>query len=64
MGDVYFLSCPICGSDNVRLPFKPEDVKEVREGVKKLLVLPCCHESFKIVDSDSDYLLADRPLRK
>jgi len=28
-----------------------------------MLVFPCCHSRLRIVDADSDYLLANRPLR-
>ncbi|MEF2968481.1 hypothetical protein V3851_21920 [Paenibacillus sp. M1] len=64
MGDVYVLECPFCHSNNVLLPIKPQDIKNAREGKKKLLVFPCCGNKVTILDSDADYLLTDTILRK
>ena len=62
-GDIYVHSCPFCGTDNVLLPMKPKELVSVREGKKKLLVFPCCHNRVTVIDSDADYLLTDQPLR-
>jgi len=62
--DVYVSECPFCGQANVLLPLKPADLIAIREGAKKRLVFPCCHAAIMIRDTDRDYLLADRPLRK
>ncbi|MBU7314614.1 hypothetical protein [Paenibacillus oleatilyticus] len=62
--DVYVHSCPFCHAANVLLPLKPKDLSELREGVKKLLVFPCCRNKETLVDADQDYLLAGRPLRR
>ncbi len=64
MGDIYVHECPFCGKANVLLPLRPKELKSIREGRKKLLVFPCCHNKITLVDNDSDYLLADRPVRK
>jgi hypothetical protein len=65
MKDVYIPECPCCGSSQILLPIKPEDVKNLRESVyrKLAVVFPCCHTRIQLVDADYDYLLADRPLR-
>ncbi|ACX67698.1 hypothetical protein C7121_11215 [Paenibacillus glucanolyticus] len=61
--DVYVHSCPFCGTDNVLLPMKPKELVSVREGKKKLLIFPCCHNKVTVLDSDIDYLLTDQRLR-
>ena len=62
--DVYVAECPFCGTNNVILPMRKKELKDIREGKKKLLVFPCCKGSVYIVDTDTDYLLANRRLRK
>ncbi|WP_054958222.1 hypothetical protein [Paenibacillus dakarensis] len=62
-GDIYVQDCPFCGSSNVLLPMKPEELVSVREGKKKLLIFPCCHNKVTVLDSDADYLLTDQKLR-
>jgi hypothetical protein len=62
--DLYVSECPFCGEENVLLPLKKKHLLEIREGKKRLLVFPCCRNSVYIVNADSDYLLADRRLRK
>ncbi|USB32565.1 hypothetical protein [Paenibacillus sp. YPG26] len=64
MGDIYVQECPFCGSEHVLLPMKPNEIQSVREGKKKLLVFPCCHTRLTILDSDSDYLLTNKIVRK
>lgn len=61
--DIYVDSCPFCGAERVTLPLKVKDLAPIHEGRKRLLVFPCCHGSFTVVDTDRDYLLADRKLR-
>mgnify|MGYP001212037562 CR=1 FL=1 len=63
MGDIYVHRCPYCAQTNVLIPMKPPELVIVHEGKKKLLVFPCCHNKITIVDTDSDYLLCDQPLR-
>ncbi|HZG56789.1 hypothetical protein [Paenibacillus sp.] len=62
--DVHVTECPFCRAANVILPIRKKELKEIREGKKKLLVFPCCKSSVYIVDTDADYLLADRRLRR
>jgi hypothetical protein len=62
--DIYVRDCPFCSAENVLLPLRKAELVEIREGKKKLLVFPCCFNKVKLVDTDSDYLLADQPLRK
>lgn len=64
MGDLYIPACPFCAQENVLLPLKPRELEDINSGSKKLLVFPCCRNKLTIVDSDSDYLLADRKIRR
>lgn len=61
--DVVVSECPYCQASNVILPMRKKELKDIREGKKKLLVFPCCKGSLYVVDTDADYLLADRRLR-
>lgn len=63
MKDIYVHECPFCRSANVLLPLKPAELKLIHEGCKKLLVFPCCFNKVTLLDTDRDYLLADRPIR-
>ncbi|RKP56111.1 hypothetical protein D7Z26_05530 [Cohnella endophytica] len=65
MNEVYAQQCPFCDRSHVLLPLKPEDVTDMYGGRRKImLVFPCCHGSVRLVDADSDYLLANRPIRR
>ncbi|MBB3112915.1 hypothetical protein FHS18_005017 [Paenibacillus phyllosphaerae] len=64
MKDIYVHSCPFCGQDNVLLPLRPSELKDIRTGKKRLLVFPCCHGRVTVLDADEDYLLTDTRLRK
>ncbi|MCD1259855.1 hypothetical protein B5M42_013530 [Paenibacillus athensensis] len=63
MKDVYVHECPFCSRPNVLLPLKPAELQQIHEGRKKLLVFPCCFNKVTLLDTDRDYLLADRPIR-
>ncbi|WP_281889444.1 hypothetical protein [Paenibacillus sp. YYML68] len=62
--DIFASSCPFCDKSHVLLPLKPKELEALGEGVKKLLVFPCCHNRVTLVDADRDYLLANKPLRR
>lgn len=64
MGDIYVTGCPFCDAENVLLPLKPSELPLIRDGKKKLMVFPCCHNKITIIDADSDYLLTDKPFYK
>ncbi|MFC4776787.1 hypothetical protein ACFO9Q_08340 [Paenibacillus sp. GCM10023252] len=64
MNDVYIPNCPFCGEDNVLVALRPEEIKEVQEGKKRLLIFPCCRNKVTLVDADRDYLLTTQTLRK
>jgi hypothetical protein len=64
MKDIYVAECPFCHRDNVLLPLKLDELQSIHEGKKKLLVFPCCHNKTTLIDTDRDYLLSDRPIRK
>lgn len=61
--DIYLSECPFCGRSNVHLKLRTTDLPSIREGRKRLLVFPCCHEKITAIDADRDYLLAERPVR-
>ncbi|SDE01713.1 hypothetical protein SAMN02799630_04404 [Paenibacillus sp. UNCCL117] len=61
--DVFIPGCPFCSREHILLPLTPKELDELKEGIKKLLVLPCCRNRLTLVNADSDYLLANRPLR-
>ncbi|MCA0757396.1 hypothetical protein KP806_20260 [Paenibacillus sp. N4] len=63
MGDLYVASCPFCKTENVLLPLSPSELEEIKGGMKRLLVFPCCYNKVTILDSDRDYFLTDRVLR-
>jgi hypothetical protein len=62
--DVYIHECPFCQKANVLLPLKKKDLQTIHEGRKWLIVFPCCHEKVTAIDVDTDYILADLPLRR
>ena len=62
--DVYVRECPFCEANGVFLPMKKKELAEIHEGKRKLLIFPCCYNRLKLVDTDADYLLADRTVRK
>lgn len=64
MNDIYVEECPFCKQQNVLIPLKKKELKEIREGKKKLLVFPCCYNKVTVFDTDRDYLLTDQPLRR
>ncbi|MDT8979505.1 MULTISPECIES: hypothetical protein [Paenibacillus] len=63
MGDLYISTCPFCKKDNVLLPIKPNELPDIHDGKKRLLVFPCCRNRLVIIDADNDYLLANRAIR-
>ncbi|GAB6988015.1 hypothetical protein [Paenibacillus pini] len=63
MGDIYVQECPFCDAVNVRLPMKPKELQSIHDGKKKLLVFPCCSNRSTVLDTDTDYLLFDKPIR-
>ncbi|MFC3804298.1 hypothetical protein [Cohnella sp. GCM10012308] len=64
MNEVYASECPFCGQSHVRMPMKPEELDQLRGGLmKRTIVMPCCRSRLQLVDADSDYLLANKPLR-
>jgi hypothetical protein len=62
--DIYLSSCPFCRKENVMIPLRKSELPDIHDGKKRLLVFPCCYNRVTLVDADTDYLLADQPLRK
>ncbi|WP_040952894.1 hypothetical protein [Gorillibacterium massiliense] len=60
--DIYVRECPFCSAENILLPLRKDELPEIHDGKKKLLVFPCCQNKTKLIDADADYLLTDRPL--
>lgn len=63
MGDMYIPECPFCHTDNVLVSLQPKELPDIRDGKKRLLIMPCCHNRIVVLDADRDYLLADRKIR-
>lgn len=54
MGDLYVSECPFCKAENVLLLLRPKELSHIRDGKKRLLVMPCCHGRMTIIDADQD----------
>jgi len=61
--DIYVDNCPFCKADSVLLPLKVKDLKKVQIGIKKLVVMPCCHQNMTIMEVDDDYLYLNQKVR-
>ncbi|MCQ4088535.1 hypothetical protein [Saccharibacillus sp. JS10] len=59
MGDLTVPKCPFCGAENVLLPIRPAEIKDIQTGKKRLTVFPCCHGRLTVLDCDDDYLMTD-----
>ncbi|XEC93857.1 hypothetical protein AB6A23_21275 [Paenibacillus tarimensis] len=64
MSDIYIPECPFCEQENVLVPLRPSELKDIREGKKKTLIFPCCHGKVTVIDTDTDYLLTTQKLRR
>ncbi|WP_170885656.1 hypothetical protein [Bacillus alkalicellulosilyticus] len=64
MGDIYIHTCPYCGSDNVLTSMKKRDLENALDGVKTLLIMPCCKGRMTIIEADEDYFWTNQALRK
>ncbi|WP_100405304.1 hypothetical protein [Bacillus solitudinis] len=62
--DIYFHSCPYCESDYVLTHMKLRDLKRAKEGIKTLLIMPCCNSKMTIMEADDDYFWSTERLRK
>ncbi|GAE27918.1 hypothetical protein JCM9140_4085 [Halalkalibacter wakoensis JCM 9140] len=62
--DIYLQTCPFCGSENVLTNMKNKDFKRAEEGIKTILILPCCNGKLTILEADEDYFWTDKQLRK
>ncbi len=62
--DIYFQSCPFCHEENVLTNMKKSDYAQALDGIKTILILPCCYEKLTILEADEDYFWTDQPLRK
>ncbi|WP_179295609.1 hypothetical protein [Bacillus sp. FJAT-45350] len=64
MGDIYFRHCPYCEEENVLTGMKKRDFENAKDGVKTLLIMPCCHGRLTIIEADEDYFWTQEELRK
>ncbi|WP_373323195.1 hypothetical protein [Alkalihalobacterium chitinilyticum] len=64
MKDIYFSECPYCETESVLLHLKESDLKRAKEGIKTLVVMPCCRHKMTILEADDDYFWTDEKLRK
>lgn len=62
--DIYIELCPYCEKEHVLTHMKARELKQAKEHFKVRLVMPCCHQVMTILEADSDYFWADKPLRK
>ncbi len=53
--DIYFHSCPFCEEEQVLTHMKLRELQKAREGVKTILIMPCCHGKMTILEADDDY---------
>ncbi|MGG1574191.1 hypothetical protein [Fictibacillus sp. NRS-1165] len=63
MDDIYINECPFCGKSNVLTTFSEEKLNSAKEGIKQLLVMPCCHSKLTILNADDDYFWTEEKLR-
>ncbi|WP_246589128.1 hypothetical protein [Desertibacillus haloalkaliphilus] len=62
--DIYIQECPYCGSENVLTNMKQEMLERAKEGIKTLLIMPCCNGRMTILEADDDYFWTNESLRK
>ncbi|EIT85646.1 hypothetical protein A374_10433 [Fictibacillus macauensis ZFHKF-1] len=63
MNDIYVNECPFCQQENVLTSFSENKLQLAKEGIKQLLVMPCCHNKLTIVQADDDYFWSNEKLR-
>ena len=63
MGDIYFHTCPFCGADNVLTNMKKRDLENAKEGIKTIVIAPCCHGKMTVLEADDDYFWTEEKLR-
>lgn len=61
--DIYIHECPFCHSDNVLTNLKQSSLERAKEGIKTIVVMPCCHNKITILRADDDYFWAEEELR-
>ncbi|MFC0469613.1 hypothetical protein ACFFHM_03485 [Halalkalibacter kiskunsagensis] len=62
--DIYIQNCPFCHTDNVLTNMKKSEFKRAQEGIKTVLILPCCNGKLTILEVDQDYFWTDKQLRR
>ncbi|WP_338082331.1 hypothetical protein [Fictibacillus enclensis] len=63
MDDIYINECPYCHTSNVLTTFSEDKLNNAKEGIKQLLVMPCCHSKLTILNADEDYFWTEEKLR-
>jgi hypothetical protein len=43
---------------------KKSDFKRAEQGIKTILILPCCNGKLTILEADQDYFWTDKQLRR
>ncbi|MFC7372360.1 hypothetical protein ACFQPF_11810 [Fictibacillus iocasae] len=64
MDDIYLQECPFCQKTNVLTSFSEDSLELAKEGIKQLLIMPCCHGKLTILRADDDYFWTDEKLRE
>ncbi|ARK31915.1 hypothetical protein [Halalkalibacter krulwichiae] len=62
--DIYFQNCPFCVEENVLTNIKKSEYERAREGIKTVVIMPCCRGKLTILEADDDYFWTDKRLRK
>ncbi len=63
MGDIYFHVCPYCKAENVLTGMKKREFENAKEGIKTILIVPCCNGRMTILQADDDYFWTNEQLR-
>lgn len=64
MNDIYMLECPYCHERNILTNMKKKDVERAKEGIKTIVIMPCCRSKMVVLEADEDYFWTDQKLRK
>ncbi|MGO4888937.1 hypothetical protein ACJ2A9_14370 [Anaerobacillus sp. MEB173] len=64
VNDIYIDQCPYCEQESILTPMKKSDLERAKEGIKTILIMPCCHHRMTILEADDDYFWTDEKLRK
>lgn len=64
INDIYIQQCPYCNEENVLTSLKNSNLERAKEGIKTILIMPCCNSKMTILEADDDYFWTNEKLRK